>query len=96
MGDLLTAALLKLSKVFFDLLLLFFPQLLLFFLYFLGFLRPLVFALYLPDLSMQLPEEMLGVHRVILDLVSNPFGFLMLIKQEIVLFGLSAIDDILL
>lgn len=44
---------------------------------------------------MKLLEEMLGVHRVVLDVIGNAFGFLMLIKQEVVLFGLSTIDDIL-
>ena len=96
MGYLLTTASLKLPEVFFHLLLLFFPHLLLFFLTILALIRPVVFALYLPDLSVELPEEMLRVHWVILDLISNAFGFLMLIKQEIILLGLSTIDDILL
>lgn len=45
---------------------------------------------------MELPEEMLRVHRVILDLIGDAFGFLVLVKQEIILLGLATIDDILL
>ena len=96
LGDLLATASLELPEVFLYLLLLFFPQLLLFFLCLLDLLRSVVFALYLSDLSMQLPEKMLRVHRIILDLVSNSSGFLVLIKQKIILLRLSTIDDILL
>lgn len=96
MGHLLTAGSLKLPEVLFHLLLLFLPHLLLFLLTFLALLRPIVFSFNLPDLGMELPEEMLRVHRVVLDLIGDAFGFLVLVKQEIILLGLATIDDILL